>query len=513
MENKEDLQNILNDINYLFGKVFLYNTKLLRLCNKNDYKPTYQEIFDFYITSNAMSLLKNFTFEYVESPGIFLNARCVIEGLALKKAFETGYFNNVNLELLMEQDAIIEYKEYEKFRDYYHLFLIPEDLKSAYDKSCDFYRNTLSEISEKQLNNIINSQIPFACNPKLSFLKIVRDNLGESMATGYSLLSLMIHPTSNEAKISCEKIVYLLKIIKIIEVEYANLPLEIDLIEYSNLILTSNLAKSFLESIKMEFDDLEKIINNFKENFGNNYVSDTFHAICMTIQEMAFDTIFGFNEQVKSKWKILIEMLSEFFEVYINNGDTDCSYRILQYHTIVAVARVTNMETEKQNAISQAYEYYKKKYPNGIGIEEFSRKFETTTGYTINEKGKIKTLTQLVIHFTDLLTGDNKDSPINYSIKLNYIEAQMLSHANGYLWFANSGAWSDINNIFVLFNQIISFICICMSGLFKKLYKDDRQYKYKKISNLLKHSASHIIDNTNNLYELLLKRNVTFGEM
>ena len=189
MENKEDLQNILNDINYLFGKVFLYNTKLLRLCNKNDYKPTYQEIFDFYITSNAMSLLKNFTFEYVESPGIFLNARCVIEGLALKKAFETGYFNNVNLELLMEQDAIIEYKEYEKFRDYYHLFLIPEDLKSAYDKSCDFYRNTLSEISEKQLNNIINSQIPFACNPKLSFLKIVRDNLGESMATGYSLLS------------------------------------------------------------------------------------------------------------------------------------------------------------------------------------------------------------------------------------------------------------------------------------------------------------------------------------
>lgn len=79
--------------------------------------------------------------------------------------------------------------------------------------------------------------------------------------------------------------------------------------------------------------------------------------------------------------------------------------------------------------------------------------------------------------------------------------------------FANSGAWSDINNIFVLFNQIISFICTCMSDLFKNLYKDDRQYKYKKISNLLKHSASHIIDNTNSLYELLLKRNATFGKM
>lgn len=513
MENREDLQNILNNINYLFGKVYLYNMKLFNLSNNRDYKPTYQEIFDFYITSNLMSILKNLTFGYVKSPGIFFNVRCIIEGLALKKSFETGYFKCFNLELLLKQDAIIEYRQYEKFKDYYHLFLIPEDLKCAYDKSYDFYRKTLYSLSEKELKKIINSQIPFACNPKLSFLKIVRDNLGESMATGYSLLSSMIHPTSNEIISHNEEIDYVLEIIKIIEVEYANLPVKIDFTEYSDLIFSSNLANNFLESIRIECDDLEKIVNNFNENFGKNYVSNTFYVISMIIKEMAYDAIFEFFDQVKSKWKILIEMLSEFFEVCINTTDANYSYRILQYHLIVAVARASNMEIEKQNAMSQAYEYYKIKYPDGVSIEEFSRKFEKTTGYTIDEKGKIKTLTQLVSHFADILTNNDSSYKTNYSIKLNYVEAQMLSHANGYLWFANSGAWSDISNIFVLFNQIISLICRCISSLFENLYKKDKQYKYKKTSNLLKHSANHIMNNTNNLYELVSQLNTAFQKV
>jgi len=37
--------------------------------------------------------------------------------------------------------------------------------------------------------------------------------------------------------------------------------------------------------------------------------------------------------------------------------------------------------------------------------------------------------------------------------------------------FAYLGAWSDINNIFVLFDQIISFIFICIGSLLENLYK------------------------------------------
>lgn len=43
--------------------------------------------------------------------------------------------------------------------------------------------------------------------------------------------------------------------------------------------------------------------------------------------------------------------------------------------------------------------------------------------------------------------------------------------------FANSGAWSDINNIFVLFNQIISFICMNLpkniGHIFIEFYRSD----------------------------------------
>lgn len=79
--------------------------------------------------------------------------------------------------------------------------------------------------------------------------------------------------------------------------------------------------------------------------------------------------------------------------------------------------------------------------------------------------------------------------------------------------FANSGAWSNINNIFLLFNQIISFTCRCISSLFENLYKKDKKYKYKKTSNLLKRSVNHIMNNTNNLYELVSQLNTAFKKV
>ena len=97
MADNEIIQKVLADINLLFSKVFPYNMKLLKLCNDENYEPTSDDIFDFYITSQAISFLKNFFFPYIESPGIFLNARCIIEGLALKEAFKTDYFDYFNL--------------------------------------------------------------------------------------------------------------------------------------------------------------------------------------------------------------------------------------------------------------------------------------------------------------------------------------------------------------------------------------------------------------------------------
>ena len=46
---------------------------------------------------------------------------------------------------------------------------------------------------------------------------------------------------------------------------------------------------------------------------------------------------------------------------------------------------------------------------------------------------------------------------------LDYMESQMLSHANGYMWFANRGAFNDTNNVFI-------GIDVCLVSIIEKLY-------------------------------------------
>lgn len=41
---------------------------------------------------------------------------------------------------------------------------------------------------------------------------------------------------------------------------------------------------------------------------------------------------------------------------------------------------------------------------------------------------------------------------------LDYVESQMLSHANGYMWYANRGAWGDVNNIIIGMDMCLMFI-------------------------------------------------------
>lgn len=508
MEGKEIFERVMNESNELFGKIFDYNSILLERCNDSSYEPSYEEIFDFYITSHAMTFLKNFYYSYIEAPSIFLNARCIIEGLALKEAFRSNYFDEFNLEFLKKQDALIEYKQYKKFKEIYENFLIPDELKEKYDESYEFYKKTLCSTSEADLKKIVNSQIPFVCDPKLSYRQIIEDNLGSDFAMRYSLISTIIHPTSNEKLTTKGDTFTLLNTFELLKREYSKLPRsQGDLRTLSMFIFSSKDAEKFNDLIKAECTQLENIQHDFEKNFGNNYVSDTFHTISMSIQEMMFDSVFGFSEQVKSKWKTLVELLSGFYEVYLNNDDVDNSYRMLQYHEDVSIARSVKNEEEEDKALNKAYEHYKKKYPNGVDFDCFKHKFIMTSGFTIDEEGKVKSLTQLVNQLADLF--DNEDTNVSYSdaIKLNYVEAQMISHANGYLWFANSGAWGDTNGLFYMFNSIMSFICFYLSNIYKDGYEETKQYKDKKTSNICKQAGKFIRDNTVELSKVLARKN------
>ena len=78
----------------------------------------------------------------------------------------------------------------------------------------------------------------------------------------------------------------------------------------------------------------------------------------------------------------------------------------------------------------------------------FEKAFIQLTGYTIEESGNVVTLTHMVDQFIHRFSLGEEKSIFEQGMKVDYVESQMISHANGYMWFANSGAWMDTYNIF-----------------------------------------------------------------
>ncbi len=497
---------IRNDANLLFGKIFKYNSELLILTNNSDFKPSATQIFDFHITSHAISFLRDLYFDYLDSPAVFFNARCIIEGIAIKRAFEKGYFGELNLELLYNQFYIIERNNYKKFKDCYDLFLIPELLEKEYLESCNYFKGKCPSIEDSVLKEILNSNIPFALNSKLTFRKIIECNLEPQYLRSYSLLSYIIHPTSN-SNLTCVGSTYeLLNTLEFLKKEFNDLPLGWNLLGYCSCIYSSKQSNKFLKLIRDECTHFEKIEKDFRKNYKENYVSNTFHCLSMIFQEMASDALCGFSEQVKCKWKIVLEIFAGFYFTYISADNVEASYRLMQFHEDILISRSFGEEDKVNEAMKEGYKYYIEKYPNGVSYELFSERFKSTTGFTIDEKGNLKSLTSLVNDLVNLFKEEEKGISFGHAMRLNYLEAQMLSHSNGYLWFANSGAWGDINGIFHLFNQLMTFVCKYMNHLFEDSFKESKLYKDKKTANLLKHCAEHIIQNVNNLNIRLSKR-------
>ena len=62
--------------------------------------------------------------------------------------------------------------------------------------------------------------------------------------------------------------------------------------------------------------------------------------------------------------------------------------------------------------------------------------------------------------------GDNGDS-VRELMRLNYFESQSMSHANGYLYFCNPGAWGGGFDVAIWLEEIIVSLIYKMYGFFE----------------------------------------------
>lgn len=475
--------NLMNKINYLFSKILSLNFKLLKKSKNSNSCFFINDVFDFYISSHAQSFLKSFAFGCIDSKGMCLNARCIIEGLALKTMNENNNMPENAPKLLKYQDYLIEMKQYNKFSEILPEIFTTKDMNINFETSKNMYTKILGEkFSTKKIDKIMKSKIPFLCNPNLGYFDIIEKYLGEEYCSYYSIFSTLIHPNCNLKVDHQFLFTSFIWIIDMLDKNYLtfNCDEELFLNNYLQITITNDTAQAYLNSILTVCNSLKKVKKTIERSYGENFLSDTMDGISILLYEMTLDKLMGFPEQMKCKFKPLIEQIASFYYVFTSDDQLN-RYKLSKLHFEIMIKKANKEEFD----LSDAYEIYKALCQNGVNNEKFEKEFIKTTGYTINEKGDLLTITSLVNNVIDLIKQDEHGLTYKATSRIDYVESQMLSHANGYMWFANTGAWGDVNNIFQEIFIILANIIEMVKLTYLGDYVTNKNNTLKKIIKVL----------------------------
>ena len=242
-----NIKEFISELDTLWGRLFTYNHALMKRSeDENKFGlESFTDVIDFYLTSQAQCFIKDVMLHHFGSSGMLLAARCFIEGLAIKRMYEKGKIDNLQVELLRHQVHIIEYNYYKEFDDIADKILLPEKLEKDYDDSVKFFQEKLAgTYSEKQISAILKTNKPFLCEPYTNFRKIIGENLGDDYAILYGLYSQAIHPSVNDFYMNEGIWDTLTGVLLLVMEEYKSLPQsKLTFNSYYNSIYTSDIAK------------------------------------------------------------------------------------------------------------------------------------------------------------------------------------------------------------------------------------------------------------------------------
>lgn len=469
--------NIYQQINQLYGKIYAYNNKLLNRSErelKEGQMFSAVDIFDFYIASHAFTFLKSMFLDSVNSVGFLLNARCLIEGLALKRMCQRGKVSKLQEELLQKQVFLLEYRCYKKndIKDFVCHTLNETKLQTDYELTRKFYKDKLqNKYTDYEIEKICHSSIPFLCDPRLSYRKIIKEELGEETASIYGCFSALIHPNDNTYYKNVDIIDKSILLFYLIQHEYDHLPQAEYTLE-KDLALICGDSEMFVDLCFQQADILDGVAEIFEQFFKNNYVSNTMRTIALLYKELSVEKCLGLTEQVKCKWKCLLELMAVFYHFYVSMLEDEGKMVLLDEHCQMQIKRNFGVK----HSLDRVYEKYCAIFESSCDREQFENEFSKALGYTIDGQGRVKSLTSLAKLFVQKFENvpNMKECMI-----LDYVESQMLSHANGYMWFANSGSFADINNIFRSTDMSMLFILDTIKTMFDvhKMIEDTQRYK------------------------------------
>ena len=339
----------------------------------------------------------------------------------------------------------------------------------------------------------------------------------------YKTCSQFIHPNDCNTLFNLDITVYYAYILNYILERYIDnktLNCKISFTDFHNILTNEKDSISYkIKGITLQqVELLSKCASVFTQFYGNNYNSNVLNILIKLLQDITEDNLFGLSEQVKVKWKIILEIVATMdalFDFHKSYEEVQNCYKLLVMHT----KKQLNTNNNIQNVdLNEAYQCYKTLYPNGLDFENFEKEFNSTLGFLVNDKGlknknnnneKI-TLTVLVktllSKFTNESTEPNKD--ICKIMNLNYIESQMLSHSNGYMYYSNSGAWCDSDSVILSFDYCMCYILQKFLNVYNVHSIIDETKRYKTIRNCLRNSIERykcLVEEKSNLMKSMGK--------
>ena len=483
MEIKQFIMEIDKEqVNVLYGKIYKQNMRLLKKSENEGTEIDCADVFDFYTTSHALSFLKDIYFDLSSSLGFVLNARCILEGIALKR-FSKSKNDGIYTELLKRQKAILEYRCYHSFDEIKEYIVVPEIIDADYREASQYFMDALTlkfGYREKFIKSIIDSQIPF-----------IGEQLGEDYAKLYGLLSQMVHPSSNSTYRNNTLLESTEFVLELLLREYEGIATgKHDLKYYCGISMVSTVPIRLHKLMSGERSELFNLASAIESDYDSNYIADSIRSICLLRSEMIFDIIMGIREQAKSKWKILLDIYAVFYEVlFVNHSDSNL-IKMIDIHWKIQLNR--NLHSEF--SIDEAYSVYCTRFTDGVDKNPFDDGFKTIIGYLIDESGKSPSLTKVVKNFVKLFDSKSENKLFQQIYYMNYLESQLLSHANGYLWFANGGAWNDIHGMWDGANNGLLLIVDGILQHFKSYAQSNDSRQFKSLINLTRNGRKRLYD-------------------
>lgn len=516
-ENKQ-----LAEIDELYASIKAYNDVLLHKANFPDYiGANFTEAIDLAITSNALSLIRGIFQKNHYSITHALNLRNIIECFTLLFMDEKGDISDTQKQLFVEQYKLIEYESYakdggEKFKK----LLDIEELQKRYN---DGKEQFLKEVkTESKLKGILKSRLPFLCNEKLNYNKLIEDYWPKEKDTPiflqmYIFLSRMVHPSSYESlkdKKLYDSIFWV--VIKLVVERYKD--------KHSKVIVSSgkklpplpyykeqavvygfwyreqdNYALKLLDILNEQCRILENISDEFERIYGKkNYIEHFLDEVSLVLHDINTDSQLGYTENVKIKFKVVAEMFACFYKVYCipTDDDVEYFYKMLSWHDVIKGKEQFGLEITDDEK-EMVYNRYKKKYPlSNLSKDEFFKEYDKPLGFLVDGKGNEPNFTQLVDEYLEKQYKDNVIASNNIKFRdyynIVYKESNNMSHGCGYLFFTNIGAWmDDMSVIIFLDNAITDFLFYV--GIIFTAYAEEHENN-KIISELLVNSRKEMLE-------------------